>query len=202
MTENNQNVGIIILAAGGSGRFGKPKQLLEFEGKTFIRRSVETALESVCYPVVVVLGANFDLIKTGIEDLECEIIFNGEWKSGMSSSIKKGLEILQEISQNFSAVIIALCDQPFVNGEHFKKLIDKFYDSNKPIIASVYDKTTGVPALFSSEIFPALMNLDGDKGAQEIIKNNPESVEKIILPEAAIDIDTTADFEKIKNFKP
>lgn len=201
MNENKQNVGIVILAAGGSGRFGKQKQLLILDGKSLVRRAAESALESDCFPVIAVLGANFDLIKNEIEDLECEIVFNDEWNAGLSSSIKKGLSKLLEISPNSSAVIIALCDQPFINSEHFNKLIKKFYESGKPIIASVYDETSGVPALFAKERFPALMNLDGDRGAQEIIKNHPESVEEILLPEAESDIDTPADFEKIKNLR-
>ena len=199
MTENKQNVGIVILAAGRSGRFGKPKQLLQFDGKSLISRAVKSALESDCYPVIVVLGANFDLIKSEIETFDSEIIFNDEWQTGMSSSIKKGLSKLLEISPKCPAVIFALCDQPFINSEHFNKLNNKFYESNKPIIASVYGKTTGVPALFSSEFFPVLTTLDGAKGAKEIIEINSNSVEKIILPEAGIDIDTQADFEKIKN---
>jgi molybdenum cofactor cytidylyltransferase len=202
MTETKQNVGIVILAAGASTRFGQPKQLLEFEEKSLVRRAVGTALESNCFPVIVVLGSNFDLIKSRIRNLDCEIVYNEKWQMGISSSIKKGLSKLLEISPNSSAVIFALCDQPFIQSEHFNKLIKKFYESNKPIIASVYDETTGVPALFSNELFPVLTSLDGDNGAQEIIKNNPESVGEIFLPEAGIDIDTKADFEKFKNFKP
>ncbi len=202
MTENNLNVGIIILAAGSSGRFGQPKQLLRFDGKTLIRRAVESALESNCLPVIVVLGSNFDLIKSEIENLDCEIVFNEKWQTGMGSTIETGLKTLLEISPDSSAVIIALCDQPFVHSEHFDKIIDTFFETKKPIIASRYDEIPGVPALFAKEFFPVLMSLDGDHGAQEIIKNNYASVEKIILPEAAFDIDTKADFEKIKNLTP
>ena len=80
-----ENLGIIVLAAGASGRMKEPKQLLEFEGKTLLRRAVETAVESVYKPVVVVLGANFEKIKTGIEDLPVDICFNEDWQSGLSS---------------------------------------------------------------------------------------------------------------------
>lgn len=201
MTENNQNIGIIILAAGASVRFGQPKQLLQFDDESLIRRAAKSALESNCDPVIVVLGANVDLIKNDVENLECEIVFNKNWHTGMSSTVEKGLKTLLEISPVSPAVIIALSDQPFVQSEHFDRLIDKFFETKKPIIASLYEETIGVPALFAREVFPALMNLDGDKGAQEIIKNNPAAVETILLPEAAIDIDTRSDLEKIKNYK-
>lgn len=200
MKERNKKIGIVILAAGGSGRFGKPKQLLQFDGKTLIRRAVETALNSKSDSVLAVLGSNFDLIKKEIKDLNCKIVFNPNWQNGLSSSIKTGLEKIIENAPEISAVIFALCDQPFIESGHFDSLIEKFFETEKPIIASAYEKTDGVPALFSKEMFPALMNLEGDGGAREIIKKNPGSVEKILVPEAAFDIDTKENFEKIKTF--
>lgn len=197
MTEN-KNVGIIILAAGRSSRFGKPKQLLQFRGKSLIRRAVENALQSDCDPVIAVLGSEFELIKKEIENSECEIVFNENWQTGMSSSIKKGLEKILETSPGISGVIISLCDQPFIQSENYDEIIAKFYETKNPIIASIYNETIGVPAFFSTEFFPALSNLEGDTGAKEIIINHSETVEEISLSEAAIDIDTRDDFEKIK----
>lgn len=195
----NGKIGIIILAAGGSKRLGQPKQLLKFEGKTLIRRSVETALNSKCSPIILVLGANFSEIKNEVSDLKCEIVFNENWRSGMSSSIKIGLSKLLELSPDVSAVIVSLADQPLIKSTHFDNFIETFSRTTKPIIASFYNETVGVPALFAKDIFPVLLNLEGDKGAKTVLKNHPESVEIFFLPEAEIDIDTQADFEKLNN---
>ena len=199
MNELQNNVGIIILAAGSSSRFGHPKQLLQFEEKTLLRRTIESAQKSDCFPLVVVLGAYFEQIENEIIDFDCAIVFNADWQTGMSSSIKIGVEKMLELAPDISAVVIALCDQPFVKSEHFNKLVEKFLETKKPIIASFYNETFGVPALFAKEMFSELSKLEGDKGAKEFIRKNLDLVEKIYLPEAEIDIDTKEDFEKLKN---
>ncbi|MGI9055932.1 MAG: nucleotidyltransferase family protein [Pyrinomonadaceae bacterium] len=201
MTEIKNNVGIIILAAGSSSRLGQPKQLLRFEEKTILRRSVESAQKSKCFPQIVVLGANFEKISVEIKDLNCELVFNADWQTGMSSSVKTGVEKMLEIAPNISALILALCDQPFVQSTHFDQLIRKYVETKKPIVAGFYNENFGVPALFAKELFSDLLNLEGDKGAKEIILNNPDFVEKLYLPEAEIDIDTKEDFKRLKTGK-
>lgn len=198
MNESKNNVGIIILAAGNSSRFGQPKQLLKFEEKTFLRRAVEAARKSNCFPLIVVLGANFAKINNEIKYLNCEIVFNADWETGMGSSIKTGVEKMLAIAPEIFAVIIALCDQPFIKSEHYDQLIRKYSETKKPIVAGFYNETFGVPVLFDRELFPDLLNLEGDKGAKEIILNNLDFVEKLFLPEAEVDIDTKEDFERLK----
>lgn len=189
-----ESVGIIVLAAGASRRMEQPKQLLEFEGKTLLRRAVETAIESVCKPVVVVLGANFKKMNSEIKDLPVEICFNENWQSGLSSSIKTGIRKLQTIEPDISAVIITLADQPFVMATHINNFAEKFYQSKSAIVAAEYNGTTGVPALFAKEIFDEFFELSGDKGAKSIMEKRRETPETIKLPEAAFDIDTQQDF--------
>ena len=96
---DNQPIGIIVLAAGASRRMNEPKQLLLFEGKTLLRRAVETAVESIYQPIIVVLGANVEKMRLEIEDLPVELVFNQDWQRGLSSSIKIGLEMLLRIAK-------------------------------------------------------------------------------------------------------
>lgn len=200
MPATDKKIGIIILAAGESKRLGQPKQLLKLNDETLIRRAVKTAIQAKAEKIVVVLGANFEPIKIEIEDLDCEIVFNETWKSGMSSTIKTGLEKLLEIAPDISGVIISLCDQPFIEGKHFNELIDKFSQTNKPIVSAFYNDKFGVPALFSKEISPELLKLEGDRGARNLLNKDSENIEKIEMPEAAFDIDTPEDFEKLTGF--
>ena len=188
--------GIIILAAGASSRLGTPKQFLKFQGKTLLRRAVDAAIETN-FKTVVVLGANFEAIKAEIEDLEIEICFNENWQDGMSSSLKTGLHKLVEIVPNLSAVIVSLCDQPFVNSKVFTDLAETYKKTNAPIVACEYGQTVGVPALFSSSVFDELLNLSSENGAKTIIKKYLSKVEKISVPQAEIDIDTHEDYQKI-----
>src|SRR5439155_6210098 len=98
MTGNSEaKIGGLLLAAGGSSRLGRPKQLVEFEGKTLIRRATETLAASVCDPMVVVLGAEVDGCIEEIAGLAVDICINRGWHYGISSSIKAGLGMLQRI---------------------------------------------------------------------------------------------------------
>lgn len=190
--------GLVLLAAGASNRLGNsPKQLLEFRGKTLIRRAAENALASECEKNCVVLGANAGKIKREIEDLPIEIVFNENWQTGMSSSLKCGLEKLLELAPNLFASVVMLGDQPLVDAKIINRLIEVFLATQKPIIASQYAETVGVPAIFARSMFDELMNLSADGGAKQIIKKHAASVEKIPAPEAAFDVDTREDYENL-----
>jgi molybdenum cofactor cytidylyltransferase len=189
-------IAVIILAAGRSSRMNnEPKQMLEFEGVTLLRRAAETAVSSG-FSTVVVLAANSTTLRREIEDLPLEITINEAPESGISSSIKQGLSAVS--ADNPDAVIVMLCDQPLVTTETLRRLRDAFVETKKPIAASEYENTVGVPALFAREIFAELENLRADEGAKKIIKKDMNRTALVAVPEAAFDIDTRQDFEKLK----
>jgi molybdenum cofactor cytidylyltransferase len=199
MTANNRpRVGGLLLAAGGSTRFGSPKQLVEFEGKTLIQRSAEAVSESGCTKIVAVLGADMDESRRQVKDLDLEIVENEDWRSGMSSSIKLGLSKLIELEPELEAVLITLMDQPKVTASHLTAFVDRFAETRPPVIAAEYSGTKGVPALFSRELFDELLRLKDDKGARSIIRGGLD-VKTISLEEAAIDIDSLADLESLNS---
>ncbi len=188
----NPNIGGLLLAAGSSSRLGHAKQLLVFEGKTLIRRSTETLLDAGCRAVVVVLGAEIDGSVAEIEDLPVHVCINKNWETGMGSSIIAGLEELRLLDPNLTAIVITLCDQPYVTSHHIRSLIDRSQVSNSPIVAAKYGETIGVPALFSRSLFDELMRSTGDKGARQMIRNH-RNVEIIEIQAAVTDIDTLED---------
>lgn len=192
-------IGIVVLAAGASSRMGEAKQLLGYQGKTLLRRAVETALESAVETVVVVLGANFERTITEIQDYPVAIAHNADWQEGLASSIKIGLESLLDKDEDVSACLVMLADQPFVTKEHLDMLAKKFLARpGIPIVAAKYENTIGVPAVFSAAVFDDLRSLAGDEGAKKVIKKYGSLVRTVNLPEAAIDIDTPADLEKLR----
>jgi molybdenum cofactor cytidylyltransferase len=196
MTVNSDaKIGGLLLAAGGSQRMGTPKQLLEFEGKTLLCRSAETLAKSKCALVVVILGAEAERSKAEIANLPVSAIVNDDWESGMSSSIRTGLEKLLELKPEIDAVMITLCDQPFVTTEKIDLFVNAFADDISAIIAARYNEVLGVPALFAKSMFGDLLALEGDKGARDLIRKS-DSVVSIDLPEAAFDLDTMDDWKK------
>lgn len=191
-------IGLILLAAGASSRLGNsPKQLLEFRGKTLIRRAAENALASACGKICIVLGANAQRIKGEINDLPVEIVANENWDSGMNSSLKCGLKKLLELESNLSAAVVMLGDQPLIDSKIIDRLIEAFFKTEKTIVASEYAETVGVPAIFARSTFDELMSLSADGGAKQIIKKYAASAGKISVPEAAFDVDTREDYENL-----
>jgi molybdenum cofactor cytidylyltransferase len=199
---HSSKIGLILLAAGASRRLENfPKQLLEFRGKTLLRRAAENALASKCGKTCVVLGANAEKLKREIDDLPIEIVVNENWANGMSSSLKCGLGKLLEVEPNLPAVVVTLCDQPLIDSAIIDRLTEAFSASRNQIIAAEYAETVGVPAIFARSIFDELMNLADDGGAKQIIKKHAASVGKIPVPEAAFDVDTRNDYENLLKLK-
>ena len=147
------SIAVIILAAGRSARLGSPKQLLSYRGKTLLQHTIDTALESQASPILVVLGSGKDAIKKELEQKQVFILENSSWESGMASSISCGITNLQELAPESKAVILMVCDQPFVNAKLLNNLITKHKDTRQSIVASSYANTLGTPALFHQSLF-------------------------------------------------
>lgn len=197
---NYSTIGLMILAAGASTRMGTPKQLLAYRGCTLIRYMAEVAIASVCQPIAIVLGANAERIKPEISQLPIQIGENQEWAEGMSASIRVGLEALLAMNPNLDAVAIALCDQPFVSPQTLNQLVEAYHLTGKPIIASEYAGTLGVPALFNRTLFSELMALKSTEGAKKLINKHIHRVFSIPFLEGAIDIDTPKDYDQLQIF--
>ncbi|MEH1939223.1 MAG: nucleotidyltransferase family protein [Nostoc sp.] len=191
------NVGLIILAAGAATRMGRPKQLLSYQGRSLILHAVEVALASFCQPIIVVLGAYIEEIKPELMPKPVQIVENSQWQEGMSSSIRVGINALLATNSKLDAAIVSLADQPLVYPQVFNQLIQCYQDTQKIIIASKYNETVGVPALFSNALFPELMQLEGAKGAKALIQKYTDTRLLVAIPEAAIDIDTPDDYEQL-----
>jgi molybdenum cofactor cytidylyltransferase len=190
--------GLIILAAGSSSRLGQPKQKLIYKGRSLLQHAVEEGLASPCSPIVVVLGANEESLHSEINYPNILHVTNYEWESGMSSSIKCGLEFMLKNGPAISQAIIMLCDQPFVDAEILNRLIEAKQQSGKLIAACTYDTTLGTPALFDKEVFSELLSLDGQQGAKKLVFDHSDQVEPVPFPLGNIDIDTVEDYEKLK----
>jgi molybdenum cofactor cytidylyltransferase len=197
--QNSQpsSIAVIILAAGRSARLGSPKQLLSYRGKTLLQHSIDTALESMASQILVVLGSKKDSIKKEIEQTQIFILENSSWESGMASSISCGITNLQIIAPESEAVILMVCDQPFVNAKLLNNLITKHKDSKQSIVASSYANTLGTPALFHKSLFVELLALQGESGAKSLIKKYSQQVGFVSFDQGSIDIDTRENYRNL-----
>jgi molybdenum cofactor cytidylyltransferase len=191
------SVGAVILAAGGSSRFGQPKQLLTFQGESLVRRAIRAAMAAKCARVAVVVGDTQALIEAEIRVSGADVVENPEWRRGLGTSIGCGLRHLIALAPELDAVVLVACDQPYVEAETVAALVKKRASTGKAIVASSYANTLGIPALFGRSCFEALLVLPDDSGAKALIESRPDDVAQIEFERGAIDIDTPADFERL-----
>ncbi len=194
----NPKIAVLILAAGESTRFGAVKQLLPWKGTTLLQHSIETISCLNCSDRFVILGANHNLIKSKIDFSEVEVLMNNDWKLGLGSSIACGVNHLLQNGSEVDAVLIVLADQPVINSEYLNTMINEFKVGRKHIIASSYgNEKKGVPALFDKCYFEELSNLQGDKGAKALIKNDSKNVTLVKGGNRLVDIDSFEDYEQL-----
>lgn len=194
MPERGKNIAVVVLAAGASTRLGQPKQLLRLGEKTLLAQICETALGVENQQVSVVLGAHCEAIKPAIEHLPVQVFTNEKWAEGMGGSIACGMA---NLPPDTDAVLLLLCDQPFVTAAFLKKLVEKWHNSPQSIIASAYGGSFGPPAIFDKKHFPELAGLQGQQGAKKLMEKYSESLGLVDFPEGATDIDTAEDWENV-----
>jgi len=189
----------IILAAGGSKRFGQPKQLLDWRGRPFVRSVALTALEAGLKQVVVVTGANAPLVEAAVTDLPVAIKRNDNWQTGQASSIRAGIEsITLNGNKRIGAAIFLLADQPQIDPSVIRALIDYHAAGLDPIIAPmVMMEQRANPVLFDRITFPDLIDLQGDVGGRGIFSRHhveymPWHDERLLL-----DVDKPEDYKRL-----
>lgn len=194
MESASRELGIMILAAGCSQRFGGCKQLAEIHQQALLLRSIETARAVVNEPsqVHLILGARATAIQSQLHHqltaLGVSVHINPQWQQGMGTSLAWGVAQLHE---RYQGVLVVLADQVALTPEHLHQLIDSWRAGNELVCAG-YGDILGVPAIFSRDYFTALMQLSGDRGARSVIQQCRQR-RVIPLAAAAIDIDTPDD---------
>jgi molybdenum cofactor cytidylyltransferase len=179
---------------------GRPKQLLPVAGRPLVRHVAEQALAAPAAPVIVVLGAHAEQIVSSLDGLPVQIVVNDRWERGMGSSLRAGMEALTAASLETKAVIVALADQPGCSAAHLARLIETYRSTGRTIVASATGEVRGPPVLFAAAWFHRLLQLDGDVGARELLREQVDALATVPL-DAAADIDTPADYTSLLNLR-
>ncbi len=113
----------------------------------------------------------------------------------MGTSIQAGLAAMEP---DIEEVILTLGDQPLVTPEFLQSLRQVHKAGKQPIVAARYSGTVGVPVLFHRCMFAALRALAPDQGCKSVILKNQRQAMLVDCPEAAIDVDTRDDYERLR----
>lgn len=191
----HEKVAGIVLAAGESKRYGKPKQLLDWNGKPFVRQVAEMALAAGLRPVTVVTGANAEEVENALVGLNVTIVRNEAWKSGQASSIVAGVRSLPE---NIGAAFFLLADQPQIGADVIGALREVHAQNLSPIIAPlVMEERRANPVLFDRVTFSDLLALKGDVGGRAIFDKHKVDYLPWYDSSLLLDVDSPEDYERL-----
>jgi molybdenum cofactor cytidylyltransferase len=190
-------VAAVVLAAGGSSRFGSPKQLLPWKGQTLLEHVVDTVLASSVQETVVVLGHEAQAIGDLLRDRPLRIVVNEEWESGQSSSVRMGIGALPE---RFDACLFVLADQPNVTSRLVDDVVTRYRQTLAPLVAPVHRGQRGNPVLFDKVLFSELLQMQGDEGGRQVIQRHQREVEAVEVGDQSLflDIDTAEEYERAR----
>ncbi|MDT8900522.1 nucleotidyltransferase family protein [Anaeroselena agilis] len=191
-------IAAVVLAAGGSRRMGRPKQLLPLAGRPLVWHVAAAACRSVAGEVLVVTGAEQTAVKAAVACLPAKVIPNQSWREGQASSLKAGLNA---VSPSARAVIFLLADQPLVTPELIDSLAAAWRAGGGSIVAPVAGGRRGNPVLFDlGRWLQPLTALAGDAGARTVIAANPDQLTAVPVVDEAMffDVDTPDQYEEIK----
>ena len=191
-----KRVAIIILAAGASRRFGKPKQLLDWGGVPLVARAADVALEAGLGPVIVVLGCEAEAVRAALGGRAVQVAMNWRWKEGLSTSVQAGLAALLPETD---AAILVQCDQPLLTADLLRALAARFAEGGASIVHPTHAGRRGTPTLFTRDLFAELAAVDGDVGGRVVIARHSEAIATVEVadPDVLFDIDTPADYERL-----
>ena len=183
-----------MLAAGGSRRLGRPKQVLEFRGTTLLGHVVGVAERSGFDQVVVAIGGHADWVRAVVDLRRAQVVVNEAFGEGCSSSIAAALGA---VDLRCGVLVLMLGDQPGVTPATIDALLAGRGDA--PLAVCRYDNGRGHPIAFSSAVFGDLAALHGDKGVWKLLDQRAEDVVEVSVPgPIPRDVDTAEDYEAVR----
>ena len=130
-----------------------------------------------------------------VTNLPVIIHYNPNWQLGQGSSIRLGVNALEP---GVSACLFFMCDQPLIKKEMVTALVDAYIRDRSEIIAPIYRGKRGNPVLFDRSLFPELNHLSDDEGGRSLFARHPVSYIESPDDSILVDIDTLADYQKLK----
>lgn len=186
-------VAAVVLAAGAGSRFGGGKLAATLDGRPVLQHVLDRLARARLDEVVVVLGADAERLEPMIDWREERRVRNPDPGRGLSSSLRVGLDALDD---DVEAALIVLGDQPRVPVRAIRAVLDAPRDPDRPAAVPVYGRDGGRnPVLLHRAGFDLVEAASGDRGLGPILAARPELVLEVPVRDVAAnpDIDTPAD---------
>ena len=186
----------VVLAAGGSTRMGRPKQLAELDGRPLLAHVLAAVDAAPVDRVVVALGGAADAVLERVGLGRAEPLVVDGWAAGMGHVLAS---TLAKAGDDWEAVVVLLGDQPLVPGAAVARVVDAWRAGAGPVVTATYGGRPGHPKLFDRSLLPDLLRLSGDAGARDLVAAHPEWVHRVEVGDLGsdADVDVEADLERV-----
>lgn len=192
-------VAAIILAAGKSERMGRPKMDLPWGKTTVIGRVVTILANAGVEDLIVVTGGASENVETALQLLPSELsvrtVYNPRYSDGgMILSLKCGLKVINNKNQ---AALIALGDQPQIEVDVVRSILDEFYVTSAPLIVPSYRKRRGHPWLVGRSLWPIMLKLRETETMRGFLNKYSNQIHYLTVdtPTVIQDLDTPIDYQ-------
>ena len=185
----------LLLAAGGARRFGSQKLVVRAGGTALVRHAAD-ALRASVDDLVVVVGSDAPLVRDALAGLDVQFVENGEWSSGLSTSLRAGIAALRH---EIEAAVVALGDQPGLDPALVHAVIAAWRSSGQAIVTARYQGERGHPVLLDRRVFAEVSEISGDVGARVLMDRDPTRVAYVdVQQRAPRDVDRPADLAALE----
>jgi molybdenum cofactor cytidylyltransferase len=187
----------ILLAAGGSSRFGDRNKLLAaVEGTPLVRHAARTLCDSRVSRVVAVLGHQSSAVHDALADFDIGFVENDAYEQGLSTSVARGARAAAEGGAD--AAVFLPGDMPFIDSSTVDSVVDTFHANIVDAVAPAYQGQRGNPVLFGADHFDALCAVDGDVGGRNVLLDSGGALLETDDEGVVTDIDTHEDLERVR----
>ena len=204
MSGGGRRLGAVVLAAGEARRFGRPKQLLVWRGQALVERAVRSCLAAGCERVVAVTGAHAPLVAEALAGAAAlpavSLTQNPQWAAGLHTSLARGIDALLAAAGSLDAVLVALADQPLVDGPFLARLAAAQVGADAAALG--YPSGPGVPACFGAAAVGRLRTLAGGVGAKALLRDPTLRTVVVDDPPRRRDVDTPAEWAALLAAEP
>jgi molybdenum cofactor cytidylyltransferase len=188
----------LILAAGESSRMRSDKALLVYRGRTFLETIILNLRHAGIEKIKVVLGHHAEKIQQVLDLAGVQVVLNRHYQRGQTSSLQGGLAALREFSPE--AVILCLVDHPAVTADVMRRLRERFEEGRASVVIPTYEGQRGHPVVISRELFPELLALRPNEGANTIIHKYRAATQFVEVDDRGIllDVDDPDTYERLE----
>lgn len=181
----------LVLAAGGSSRLGRPKQLLPLGGATLLDATLSAVRRCGFGQVVLALGGAADEVVATVDLSGVDVVRNPGFGAGCSSSIAAALPAISATSEG---LVLMLGDQPEVSPAAVAAVAAVDAD----LAVCRYDNGLGHPFWLGRSRFGELANLHGDKAVWKLVDAAGDALVTVpVVGDVPADVDTEADYRAL-----